>query len=1612
VPPRGAREYAHLLVNGSSRPSPRTRSSGPSAGRGTGRSPGGDQAAGAGQGAAADHPAAATGPAAAGLSAEPNGRGDEDLARILQRALDEATRLLDATGGVVFLADEATGSLRVAAEAGPGAPSRRRSLRELVLAPGEGIVGRAAAEHQPIGTGDYAADTSFRHAPGADSVAGTLEIHSAAVAPMVVASQSIGALAVYSSRRDAFGPAAVALVRILAEHAATAVANRRLIEDLDRARKELEGRASSERTIGEMAARLSAVRDPDELLGQVVRSAGRLIGADGTILARYDPVRDMFGWDVDDGVGDLFEPAFVVGLTVDAAIGPTGQAMAERRAVIRNRDLAGAFPPNSGLDRFFAVTGFRSMIAAPIVSDRELAGALWVFSIRDDAFDQGQADLITAFAAKAAIALANARLIAELGRAREAAARRAEAERTLREIGAKLNALADPVEVLDEIVAAARRLVGADFANIDLVEPISGRLSWTAPPSALPKSAIAGLPGLHQPETLPGLWGLAVRTGRAVGTSDYVHDPAFIHEPAMDANAARLGIRAGAAVPLVFESRIIGVLQVATTLPSTFGDDVLALLDALATDAASAIATSRWIAALDESRAALARRVDIERTLREIGADISRLHDPAEVVQRAVDEAARILGADGARVDVVDPSLNLLRGMYASGGQVPEALWPETPDERLEMGISGQAVVRAEPVWTGDYLGDDRFPHASGSDAFVGNVGIRSAIAAPLPGERGPFGALTAYSSRADAFGPDEAATLSALAAQVAVSLTNARLIEDLARSHEDIARRADRERALREIAARVTAIRDPQEVLQRIVNDAVRLLEADGSRIDLYDERSRRLASGFAAGATADADRAYLSDRGLRWGEGLAGRAVSEDRTIVTGDLASDPRTARRRSAVQFVKRSGVRSLLITPLRGEDGPLGTLSVESVRENAFGPEDATLLEALATQAAVAITNSRRLAELSRSREDLGRSVATERTLRQIAARITALTDLQEVLASVVEEARRLLGSDGAHLTRMADDGSHVYPVIIAGGMDEATTAWLHTQQFPVDGGINGLAAGRNELTWTEDYLADRRIPLEADDLEVAGRMGLRAMAAAPLRAPGGGVIGTLAVSYGRPRAFEPDELERLQGMADHAAIALANSLLFERLAESEARYRQLVSTSPDVVWETDENGLFTFVSDGCLPLVGVPPEQVVGRPFTEIVGPASIIEAVEAFEELRRAPDVPRPSRLLLRHRDGTDVPVENIAIGRLDSQGRFAGGHGSARDLRPREALQRELRESEERYRYLVQASPDAIWRTDAAGRFTFFSATVEQLLGYPPGDLIGQGWSRIVDDASLADVTAAWGQLAATPGLVGRPTVLLRHADGSPVAAEISAVGIFQAGRFAGAHGAIRDVRERERLERDLRRNAADLAGSEERAHLARELHDSVTQALFSMGLVIRSIEMLLERDPAAVGPRLAALRDLQRDALAETRSLVFELRPGSLAEGGLESALRTHVAGLVGRIGLPVILDLETPGRLPLATEETLYRIAQEALHNVVKHAAAREVRLELRRAGGEVVLAVIDHGVGFEPARVGDEQLGLAGMRARAERAGGRLEIDSRPGGPTRVAVILPAEAAPS
>jgi signal transduction histidine kinase len=214
-------------------------------------------------------------------------------------------------------------------------------------------------------------------------------------------------------------------------------------------------------------------------------------------------------------------------------------------------------------------------------------------------------------------------------------------------------------------------------------------------------------------------------------------------------------------------------------------------------------------------------------------------------------------------------------------------------------------------------------------------------------------------------------------------------------------------------------------------------------------------------------------------------------------------------------------------------------------------------------------------------------------------------------------------------------------------------------------------------------------------------------------------------------------------------------------------------------------------------------------------------------------------------------------------------------------------------------------------------------------------------------------------------------------------------------------------------LYERARELSVIEERNRLARDLHDSVVQKLFGIALTAESAATLLDRSAEAARGEVERLQALTQDAIAELRSLVFQLRPAAIESEGLAAALAKHV-DVLGRVHrLPIALEHSGDPRLRPGVDEELFKIAQEALHNALRHAAAEHVRVRLEERPEVVALSVADDGRGFDPEAptLRSRSLGLTSMEERAHALGGALRIASAPGAGTTVDLELPLDPRP-
>jgi signal transduction histidine kinase len=211
--------------------------------------------------------------------------------------------------------------------------------------------------------------------------------------------------------------------------------------------------------------------------------------------------------------------------------------------------------------------------------------------------------------------------------------------------------------------------------------------------------------------------------------------------------------------------------------------------------------------------------------------------------------------------------------------------------------------------------------------------------------------------------------------------------------------------------------------------------------------------------------------------------------------------------------------------------------------------------------------------------------------------------------------------------------------------------------------------------------------------------------------------------------------------------------------------------------------------------------------------------------------------------------------------------------------------------------------------------------------------------------------------------------------------------------AHAAIA-IENAELLER-----SRELTVMEERNRLARELHDSVIQTLFSAVFTAEAAAELLQRDPRRARDEVQKLQELAKDAVREMRSLVFELRPAEIEVDGLIPTLRKHIDVLRRVHGTDIELNVQGARRLTIGTERELFRIAQEAIRNALYHSRGTRISVDLRMRDSTVSLSVSDDGVGFDPSapHIRGRHLGLTSMQERAQLMGADLRIESAPGG---------------
>lgn len=514
------------------------------------------------------------------------------------------------------------------------------------------------------------------------------------------------------------------------------------------------------------------------------------------------------------------------------------------------------------------------------------------------------------------------------------------------------------------------------------------------------------------------------------------------------------------------------------------------------------------------------------------------------------------------------------------------------------------------------------------------------------------------------------------------------------------------------------------------------------------------------------------------------------------------------------------------------------------------------------------------------------------------------------------------------------------------------------------------------------------------------------------------VIGILSIQSYSPLVYDDVSMGDLQALADHCGEALNRIQAEEQLRESEERYRDLVENSRELICTHDLDGLILSANRAATEVLGHDREDYFGKKnLREILTPG----ALEGFEDyLARicndgvASGIMRVQTSSGEHRIWeyyNTLRTEGVASPIV---------RGMARDITDRKRAEEALRESEERYRELFENAKDATFVHDLWGRYTSVNRAAERLLGYARAEILGKEVIHFFPPEQMEHIRECARKLVDEGETAYESEVVTK--EGRRVAVDIESHLVFENGVPIGVQGTARDITERKAAEEKLKANSEQLRAlsarlqsvrEEEATRIAREIHDELGSALtrlkWDLELLSKERIKTQERvDRENSGQRIDEMIQLVDATVDTVRRISSELRPSILDDLGLAAALRWHTEQFQHRTGIVTACDcfVENLG-LNQAQSTAVFRIFEEALTNVMRHAGAMKVDVRLEKDKGDLVLTIRDNGRGItEAEQLDPSSLGLLGMRERVSLIGGEISIAGIAGEGTLVTVRLP------
>jgi PAS domain S-box-containing protein len=493
-----------------------------------------------------------------------------------------------------------------------------------------------------------------------------------------------------------------------------------------------------------------------------------------------------------------------------------------------------------------------------------------------------------------------------------------------------------------------------------------------------------------------------------------------------------------------------------------------------------------------------------------------------------------------------------------------------------------------------------------------------------------------------------------------------------------------------------------------------------------------------------------------------------------------------------------------------------------------------------------------------------------------------------------------------------------------------------------------------------------------------------------------------------------------------ASLEIQGRLKAEQaLRQSEMRYRSLYHHTPAMLHSVDPQGRLLSVSDYWVQTMGYSREEVLGRLLTDFLTPESRSFALETVMPRFFATGTCREIPYRFIQKNGRIIDVLLSAIADRDDKGQISRSLAVSIDVSARiqaekellaakEELSRYSRELESQVRErtseigaILTYTPAVVYIKDAQGRYLMVNSRFEELFGFGGAEVRGRTDHDLFASAEAEQFHANDLRVLSENRPLNVEEVV-RLPDGEHIYLSVK-FPIYTDGRIRGICGISTDITAFKKVQEQLRRLSGSIMVNQEkeRAVIARELHDELGQLLTALRMEAVWLQRRLKASDLKGAERAGAMCALIDTTIEEVRAMAIRLRPGVLDDLGLVDALEWYTAEFERRAQIACIF---THDEIP-AVDETVataaYRIAQEALTNVARHAAAGRAEVNLKLVGQKLILLVNDDGRGFDSSKLSEVQtLGLAGMRERAMLVGGELVVESQPGQGTLVRLQIP------